>query len=144
LPDPGAFDKAIQYYRQAVKTNVRAMEGNKDATGDLDELLRIGGLAEDIGDYQLALDAYGLAVTSVGGSQTNWRRLRAARAHSEIGSVFAETNQAKQALESYQRSLEIYKSLLNDSDAETKNAAKIEMQRLRKIVTALLQQAPPK
>ena len=144
LQDPAAFDKAIQYYRQAVKTNVRAMEVNKDATGDLDELLRIGGLAEDIGDYQLALDAYGLAVTSVGSSQANWRRLRAARAHSEIGSVFAETNQAKQALESYQRSLEIYKSLLNDSDVETRNAAKIEMQRLRKIVTALLQQAPVK
>lgn len=144
LQDPGAFDKAIQFYRQAVKTNVRAMEINKDATGDLDELLQIGALAEDIGDYQLALDAYGLAVTSVGSSQTNWRRLRAARAHSEIGSVFAETNHAKQALESYQRSLEIYKSLLNDSDAETRNSAKTEMQRVRKIVTALLQQAPTK
>src|SRR6185503_16614409 len=59
LPDAGAFDKAIQYYRQAVKTNVRAMEINKDATGDLDELLRIGALAETIGDYQLALDTYG-------------------------------------------------------------------------------------
>ncbi|HYU97970.1 MAG TPA: hypothetical protein VE977_04035 [Pyrinomonadaceae bacterium] len=146
LPDPGAFDKAIQYYRQAVKTNVRAMGINKDATGDLDELLRIGALAETIGDYQLALDTYGLAVTSVGTKQVGWRRLRAARALSELGSVFAETNEPQRALESYQRSLETYKSLLDDSktDAEVRNAAKVEMQRVRKIITALRQQAPTK
>lgn len=58
--------------------------------------------------------------------------------------IQTEINRAKQALESYQRSLEIYRSLLNNSDAETRNAAKIEMQRLRKIVTALLQHAPTK
>jgi tetratricopeptide (TPR) repeat protein len=119
------------------------MESNKDATGDLDELLRIGSLAEDIGDYQLALDAYGLTVTSVGSSQADWRRLRAARADSEIGSVFTETNQSQRALESYQRALEIYKSLLNDWDPEIRKAAKTEMLRLRRIITAL-RQAPPK
>jgi len=146
LQDPGAFDKAIQHYRQAVKTNVRVLEINKDATGDLDELLRIGALAENIGDYQLALDAYGLAVTSVGPKQAGWRRLRAARALSELGSVFAETNEPQRSLESYQRSLETYKNLLDDSktDAEVRNSAKIEMQRLRKIITALLQQVPAK
>ena len=122
------------------------MEINKDATGDLDELLRIGALAETIGDYQLALDTYGLAVTSVGTKQVGWRRLRAARALSELGSVFAETSEPQRALESYQRSLETYKNLLDDSktDAEVRNAAKVEMQRVRKIITALRQQAPTK
>jgi tetratricopeptide (TPR) repeat protein len=144
LQDPGAFDKAIQYYRKAVRTTARAMEANKEATGELDELLRIGALAESIGDYQLALEAYELTITSVGDSQADWRLLRAARAHSEIGSVFAETNKPMQALESYKRSQEIYTGLLKDSDAETKNEAKIEMQRLRKIITALLQTVPTK
>ncbi|HUS12037.1 MAG TPA: hypothetical protein VMZ30_16350 [Pyrinomonadaceae bacterium] len=144
LQDPGAFDKAIQYYRQAVRTTARAMEANKEATGELDELLRIGALAESIGDYQLALQAYEMTITSVGDSQADWRLLRAARAHSEIGSVFAETNKPMQALESYKRSQEIYTGLLKDSDAETKNEAKIEMQRLRKIITALLQTVPTK
>lgn len=74
------------------------------------------------------------------------RRLCAARALSELGSVFAETNEPQRALESYQRSLETYKSLLDDSktDAEVRSATKVEMQRLRKIVTALLQQVPAK
>lgn len=144
LQDPGAFDKAIQYYRQAVKTNARAMQANKEATGELDELLRIGSLAESIGDYQLALEAYEMTITSVGDSQADWRLLCAARAHSEIGSVFAETNKPMQALESYKRSQEIYTGLLKDSDAETKNAAKIEMPRLRKNITALLQTLPTK
>ncbi len=118
------------------------MEANKEATGELDELLRIGALGETIGDYQLALQAYEITIASVGDSQADWRLLRAARAHSEIGSVLAETNKPIKALEAYKRSQEIYMGLLKDSDPETKKAAKIEMQRLRKIITALLQIMP--
>jgi len=144
LQDSGAFDKAMQYYRQAVKTSMQAMANNPDATGDLDELLRIGELGESTGDFQLALDAYRFAITSVGTSQVDWRRLRAARAQSELGSVFAELNDPERAMESYQRSLNIYKSLVTDSDAETSNAAKREMQLVRKTITALLQTMPAK
>jgi tetratricopeptide (TPR) repeat protein len=142
--EPGALDKAIQYYRQAVKTDVRANEVNKDSKGDLEELLRIGALAEEIGDYRLALDAYGMALTSAGDSQSDRNMLGAARAHSEIGSVLSVTNEPKRALESYERSLAIYKTLLGYRNVETRNAAKVEMQRLRKIITALLQTVPKK
>ena len=144
LNEPGAFDRAIQYYRQAVKTDVRANQINKESKGDLEELLRVGAVAEEIGDYRLALDAYGMALTSAGDSQSDRNRLGAARAHSEIGSVLSATNEPTRALESYERSLAIYKSLLDYRNVETRNAAKIEMQRVRKMITALLQTVPTK
>ncbi len=144
LNEPGAFDRAIQYYRQAVKTDVRANQINKESKGDLEELLRVGAVAEEIGDYRLALDAYEMALTSVGDSASDRNKLGAARAHSEIGSVLSATNDPTRALDSYERSLAIYKSLVDSRNVETRNAAKIEMQRLRKMITALLQTVPTK
>ncbi len=65
-----------------------------------------------------------------------------ARAHGEIGSVLSVTSESRRALESYERSLAIYKELVNVRDRETKDAAKIEMQRVRKIIVALVHEPP--
>lgn len=143
LQDPAAFDTALKYYRTAVETGTRALANDKNAKGDPDELLRIGSVAEEIGDYHLALDAYALTLASVGDSKAEYQLLRAARAHGEIGSVFSVTGESRRALESYERSMTIYKELVYARDRETREAVKVEMQRVRKVIAALTQ-APAK
>lgn len=131
-----SFENAIESYRQAVIIYKQSPQKDPELAKNL---LHIGQVARGVNDYDLAAEAFELAVASASGATRGDLRRDEARAYAEDGAMHIAMKQMEKALDSYKHALEIYTSLASSPyDFEgTREYAEEEVERIGRIVKEL-------
>ncbi len=131
-----SFESAVESYRQAVAIYKHTTQRDPELAR---KLLHIGQVARSVNDYDLALQAFDLAVDCASGFTRNDIRRDEARAYAGAGAMHIALKQAEKALQSYRRALEIYTSLASSqyNFEGTREDAEDEVERIGRIVKEL-------
>src|SRR5215212_146667 len=130
-----SFQNAIESYRQSLDIYKQSRQKDPELAKNL---VHIGQVARGVNEYELAIEAFELAVASASGATRSDIRLDEARAHAEGGAMQIALRQMPAALKSYQNALKIYRELFVSTSVNPDGTDDDEeVERIERIVAEL-------